>query len=346
MTVTVAARVICPPVAGMVVGAITAPVIVGPLAVSYKLPIPVMRRQIGTVNLGIGCVTPGAERFSCSLAENFAVSLSSFSLSPRDGTALGVAIARAHAKAVEVIFRAESPKGASAGTALASALSCADEAERLGADGILFLPADAFWRDGAFPAEIRKLAASVHNRGMTLAVAISPEILSVFHPVVLFDQVPSPECPDELFILCYGAPETDEIPSIVSLQQMENALLKIMAEKIPLSRVSVEVRLSAQAGSTGGKTRQPVALEPGELEKVLAEAGAGSAIRMGDGSLMLGYKGVDYLYEDLTGIARKMRFLRKGEFVRIHGVHILYDGLGAPPDAAGLRELAEVFEGK
>ena len=314
--------------------------------VSYQLPIPVMRRQIGMVNLGVGCIDPKEDSFFSVMLQNSAASISSLFLPPKYDYYVASAIKLAHARAVEVILRADSGNEASVKDALKSVHACADKAERVCADGILFLPGDVCWRSGGFPAEIRTLAALVHNKGMTLAVAITPENLDVFHPMILFDQVPAPECPDELLLLCNGAATSDGNPEVVSLSQIEDALLKIIGEKIPLSRVSIEVRLSARASRAVEKARQPVALAPGELKRVLTETGAGSAIRMGDGSLMLGYKGVDYIYEDLTGIARKMRFLRSGEFSRVHGVHVLYDGLGVRPDAAGLKELAGVFGGK
>ncbi len=314
--------------------------------VSCPLPIPVTRRQAGTVNLGIGCMSSDAAPVCLALVENFAASVTSLSLATGDGASLTAAIARAHAKAVEVILRADCRKDVSVNAAFKTVLVCADEAERSGADGILFLPADTAVRSVEFPKELRALAASLHDRGMSLIVALTPEVLRDFHPVVLFDQVPAPECPDELRVLCYGAGPDAEIPAVASSQQMEDVLLKVMEEKIPLSRISIEVRLSAQAAGVEGKTLRPVALAPGELEKILAEAGTGSVIRLGDGALMLGYKGVDYQYEDLTGIARKMRVLRSGEFLRLHGVHVLYDGLGVKPDAAGLKELAGVFGGK
>ena len=67
-------------------------------------------------------------------------------------------------------------------------------------------------------------------------------------------------------------------------------------------------------------------------------------LRLGDSSLALGYDGITYAWDDLSGVARKMTFFRSGEFVRVKGVCIVYDGLGVKPDAEGINRLAGIFE--
>lgn len=312
---------------------------------SYTLPVPVMRRRIGTVNLGIGCAAPGADSLCRSLIDRSSASITSLSLEPEAVSDLAAIISHAHARAVEVILRVNCG-GRSGKGALKNALAWVEKAERLGADGILFIPGENMWGDGTFHGAVRALASSLHGKGMSLAVALASEVLDDVHPAAFFDRVPSQECPDELLLLCCGAGLKEKSPEVVSISQIERALLKIMEEQIPLSRISLEVRLSALAYRGSGTVREPVPLAAGAFETISGEAGRGSAIRMGDGSLLLGYRGVSYLYEDLAGIGEKIRFLRTGEFARVRGLQILYDGLGLRPDEAGLRTLAGVFEGQ
>jgi hypothetical protein len=127
--------------------------------------------------------------------------------------------------------------------------------------------------------------------------------------------------------------------------RIENSLIAVMDGQIPLSRITVEIALSAFAyRGNGTSNREGVSLVTGAIERILSEAGSGGAIRLGDGTLILGFRGVNYAWDDLAGITRKIAFLRTGEFARVRGVRIVWDGLGVKPDTEGLKSTAAVFD--
>jgi len=317
---------------------------VGPGVTAYTLPLPVMRRRIGTTNLGLGFAAPGSDSVCMRVLETSPTALTSISLYLGVSDAAADIIRRAHEKGIEVLLRGEG-RGRETKTVLTSMLALSDSAERYGADGIVIVSDDSGGYDRRVMATVRTLAAAVHERGMTLSLALVPGEEGRFHPRAFFDSIPAPECPDDLVLLCSAAGiEKDEIAP-VSLSRIENSLIAVMDGRIPLSRITVEIALSAFAyRGNGTSNREGVSLVTGAIERILSEAGSGGAIRLGDGTLILGFRGVNYAWDDLAGITRKIAFLRTGEFARVRGVRIVWDGLGVKPDTEGLKSTAAVFD--
>ena len=142
-------------------------------------------------------------------------------------------------------------------------------------------------------------------------------------------EAPAPERPDELRIAfkCTG------VPSSVPVDQIEKIIEELFRQHIPLSRISVEMTLTAfkfRVVDNGGL--EPLELKEGELQTLLDSTDGYGVIRLVDLSLRLGHKGTLYAFDDTEGIAQKISLLRAGGFSRSGGIHIVYDGLGVEPD--------------
>jgi hypothetical protein len=316
---------------------------IGPGVTAYTLPLPVMRRRIGATNLGIGFEAPGSDSACIRILDTTPASFTSISLDLGVSRTTADLVRRAHEKGIEVLLRGGRRGAQNGKSALKSILALTDSAERYGADGIVFVPdAGKGYGRGLVP-DSRTLAAAIHERGMTFSLALDPGDSASFRPLAFFDSIPAPECPDDLVLLCGTPGAAKDESSPVSIARIENALIRVMDARIPLSRVTVEIPLSANAYSGSGPNRTPVVLSPGALRKTLAEAGEIGGMRLGDGTLALGFRGVNYSWDDPAGIAKKVEFLRTGEFARVRGVRIVWDGLGVSPDSDGLKRLAGVF---
>ncbi|MDP2984937.1 MAG: hypothetical protein Q8O92_16585 [Candidatus Latescibacter sp.] len=310
----------------------------------FTLPNPISRRRVGALKLGMEYDGENSAGLYSALMDTLYASVSSVSVELGKGLNAEDLIYRAHSKAIEIVFRGDCRDQKSLSKAEKYMLALIDSAEVYGAEGLLFIPAGKDGYSGETAALTRRLAASVHERGMSFAVGLDAENLVKFNPVAFFDKVPSPECPDELRILCGLHESTEKETAPVSVEQIGAALVRMHEAKVPLSLVAVEIPLTAFAWRSAGKGRTaPVHLEPGSLENILREAGEGGVIRLGDGSLQLAYKGNTYAFDDLAGIAAKIAFLYSGELSRIRGLYIRYDGRGVKPDGEGLKRLSGVF---
>jgi len=251
----------------------------------------------------------------------------------------------AHSKAIEIAVRGDCRKIKSLRKAEKLMFSLVDSVEVYGAESLIFIPPGKGDYNKETVAAIRKLASETHERGISFSVGLDAEKLEKFSPVALFDNVPSPERPDELRLL-FGLHESSkEVSSPVSVDQIGAVLVRMHELKIPLSNISVEIPLSAFAWRSIGKKKiEPLELEPGKFETILQEAGEGGALRLGDGSLQLAYKGNIYAFDNLSGISSKVSFLSSGELSRIRGLYVRYDGLGVKPDGEGMKKLSQVFQ--
>lgn len=309
-----------------------------------ELPVPVARRRIGTIRLGISYTVTGFDSVCIALIAEAPESFSTISFSPDTSADPEAMVRAAHEWAVETVFHSDSREFKSIKALKKASYRLIDDAVRYGADGVEIVPGARLQCNKQIFETVREIAARVHREGMTLTVGIIDGAMDDCSLVQFFESIPAPECPDELALLCDGTASPHGEISPVSTDQIENALLKIKEATIPLSRVSVEVRFGAVAWDEkrGGKEKE-TPLEAGVLEGIVAETGEGSLLRLGSGTLQLVYRDMHYSFEDLAGISTKMEFLRTGDFARVRGVRIRYDGTGLKPDAEGMRRLAEVF---
>jgi hypothetical protein len=310
----------------------------------FTLPNPISRRRVGALKLGMEYGGDNSADLYRALLDTLYSSVSNISVELGKGLNAEDIIYRAHSKAIEVSIRGDCRKLKSLRNAGKYVSSLIDSAEVYGAEGILFIPAG---KDGYNLETVGlsgKYAALTHERGLSFSVGLEAENLVKFNPVVFFDKVPAPECPDELRIICGLRQSTEKETAPVSIDQIGSVLVRMHEAKIPMSRIALEIPLTAFAWRNAAKGKTvPVEIEPGRLENMLRETGESAVIRLGDGSLQLAYKGNTYAFDDLSGIARKASFLYSGEFSHIRGLYIRYDGRGVKPDGEGLKRLSEVF---
>lgn len=314
-----------------------------PGATGHRLSTPVIRRRIGTTRLGIAFISADDDSGCAALLDCAAGSFTSVSFTGHSAGALAAMTARAHSRAVEVILRNDPGTAGTVRDLRKTVRRVTRAAVRCGADGVMFSPDTGFRFDRRAVDVVRELSTEIHGLGMTFALGMYPDAPDGFDPVVFFKGIPAPSCPDEIVIVCRDDGAAVAEGCVVSIERIENALVAMRKTTIPLSRVSIELPLGAVAWEQKGRERRPVELERGMLARVCGEAGTGSTIRLGDGTLSLAYRGVAYAWEDLAGIAGKTAFLRTGEFARVRGVRVVYDGTAPAPDEAGLRALAGVF---
>lgn len=313
---------------------------------AYALPIPVMRRRIGTTNLGYGFTAPRGDAVSAHLIESSPSDFTHIAVEPGISRDLEKLVSAAHSKGIEALLRSETVNSGRR-ESMKDAASLINTAERCGADGVVWNAGKPDGMTGKPPAGLREIIAMAHERGLTFSIALEAADTGAWNPVAFFDSIPAPECPDDLVIVVRGLGTSGEATGTVSIDEVENAVVWVRDGRIPLSRVTIEIYLSAAAFSRPGPSgRKAVPLSAGTLVQMIAGPAKDGVLRLPDGSLRLSDGSVDYSWDDMKSIAGKLAFLRTGEFARLRGVRVMWDGLGVSPDPDGVRMLCEVFQGK
>ena len=305
---------------------------------TYPLPNPVPRKKIGSWRLGLAFSEDLPDSLYDHMLLNAHGSLTTVSPELLNNEHLHKIVRQAHEKSVEVT--ASVPIDS---VTLPNILTLADSAEVYCADGIVLEPDSSVFIEAGFADAMRGLAAVLHERGMTFAVKVTSDcgsgelsIPPVLHDI--FKKSPAPERPDELRISfsCGG------IPSSVSAGHIEEKTGGLVKEHIPLSRISIELTLTAfKFRVKDDGFLEQTGLEPGEIQSFIVASGMQGVVRLRDGSLRLGYRGALYVFDDCEGTAQKISLLRAGNFSRSAGIHIVYDGIGVKPEPKYFRIIAK-----
>ncbi len=305
---------------------------------TYPLPNPVPRKKIGSWRLGLAFSKDLPDSLYDHMLLNAHGSLTTVSPELLNNEHIPEIVRQAHKKSIDVTASVILDS-----VTLADILALADSAEVYCADGIVLEAVGSVFIEDGFADAMRELAAVLHERGMTFAVKVTADCSSgelsippVLHDI--FTKAPVPERPDELRISF----ACDGIPSSVSAGSIEEKIRGLVKEHIPLSRISIELTLTAFKFSvTDDGGLKPTGLEPGEVQSLLMVSGMQGVVRLRDGSLRLGYRGALYVFDDCEGTAQKISLLRAGNFSRSAGIHIVYDGIGVKPGPEKFRIIAK-----
>jgi len=305
--------------------------------VSYTLPPPVPRRRIGGWRLGLRFSDDMPDSLYARMLENAHASMTTISPRLLGNPDLPELVRLAHGFGVEVTA-VVSMNGKGGG----DALSLADSAGVYGVDGVVLRAGDGVSPGEDFGYAVREWAAAMHGRGMTCGVMLT--VLRGYAGNLLpgslertLTDAPEPERPDELRLI-FAA---DGPAFVVPAELVEETAAELAGKRIPLSRLSAELPLTAGkllVRDDGGL--EPLPVEPGELMSLLGTSGEYGKIRLRDGSLRLGARGFLFVFGDCEETSRKIESLRKGMFSRAGGVHVFYDGRGIAPEPGHFHRFA------
>jgi len=299
----------------------------------------VPRRRIGSWRLGLTITRDYPDSLWDRLLDEDYASLTTISPGLLSNEHLPRLIRTAHSYGVEVT--ASAPLSMNN---ISFVNSLADSAEVYCVDGIVILPDSTVLESAGFDEAVRGLASVLHKRGLTFSIrtltGCEPGSMRL-HPVIqhIMTEAPAPEQPDELRIafICNGA------PSSVSAERIEEKIGGLTGEHIPLSRISVELIVTAfkfRVMGDGGLEAED--LPPGELQDLLRGADEDGYIRLRDGSLRFGYRGSLYAFDDREGTAQKISSMRNLNGIsRSGGIHITYESRGVKPEAGDFKDYAK-----
>ncbi len=214
--------------------------------------------------------------------------------------------------------------------------------ETAGVDGVLLAFGSDITTQDVFLRFVRSAASEIHLRGMTLTLAAPDSWPGDAEAESLFRDVPSPEMPDMIMIPGLSPSEKNISPDTVL--HIERCVDRLISDGVPQEKIAAECTFSAWAfaqGQNGEYSRVP--LERGVLERILPVAGKTAVLRLRNGTLRLGYGGRVFSFDDIEGLAGKLRRLRKSPFAPRGGIHIRYDGTGITLDRDGLKQLSEIY---
>ena len=308
---------------------------------SFILPSHLPRKRRGTWRLGLSLCMDSTDSLYEYLLKQRGSPFTTLSPDLMNNTHLKVTTRQAHAKGIEIT--ACVPVSTQD---LPHILSLADSAVAYGVDGIVVEPDSVMLFSDKFDDRIRELANILHARGLTFSLRYTVNCdaghLSIPQKLRhILSEIPVPEQADELRIsfLCDGISSTNSTESI------EEKISELQKEHIPLSRISIELLLSAyKFRILDNNDLRLDALKPGELQELLRESGGSGIIRLRDGSLRFGYRGMLYVFDDDETVTQKISLLRTGIFSRSGGIHIVFDDLGVAPDSLTIMKIAQIMK--
>ncbi len=217
-----------------------------------------------------------------------------------------------------------------------------DSAVIYGVDGLLLDPDDTVWNSTQNCAQMQEMIALVHDYGMSCDIRYQLDCAAghCTIPPLLTDMFladSSEMNPDELRV----AFVCDSIPSIASVEKIEETLLSLNNKRIPLSRLAIEMGIAAgkyRIESDGSMTE--IAIKPGEIDRIFRSVDDDKLLRLKDTSLRLGHSGSMYIFEDFFSIDVKITNFRSGKLVDCAGIHVRFDPYCLKPNQEELKRLS------
>ena len=156
------------------------------------------------------------------------------------------------------------------------------------------------------PGAIDRLALRVHQRGLSLHVALDTFDIDVIRK--MFDQ-PAPERPDEVLIdLRPSQLGTHELIPPFPAETISDIMETAYKAYIPVSHLSVVVTGCTIEYREKDDKYVPTGVYESEADKIRASAGEQSVFRMQDGTIRFGYAGNIYMGMTVRVSGRKWTF--------------------------------------